>query len=384
MASELFKEAIADARAVRASALANAKAALEEAFTPRLQSMLGAKLREELDDESLSSGVENPQTDSLHGGGTDSFPGEQSDSFQESTDVTSEEIDEILKELGGSDLEEDAKITSGGKAQGQNNDGYPNATIPKAKNVPVTKNVGKLNEDGEEDPSIPAAPTAGEIDPAASATSIDPTAGAVKTVEAPVMVVAPGQDPEAPTSPEGSEEPVGGEPESTDAGLDELLAELGRDNEEIDLNELLNGLNEESEEKEESDESELCEVKKQFADAVKTVEFLRSQLNEVNLLNAKLLYTNKLFKARAFDNHQKMKIIEAFDLTKSIREVKLTYSNLSEAFNLSKVKTPMKKSTIAEGFASQSIGTTKPAASIVAAPVNEMASRFQKLAGIKK
>ena len=424
MASELFKEAIADARAVRASALANAKAALEEAFTPRLQSMLGAKLREELDDESLSSGVENPQTDSLHGGGTDSFPGEQSDSFQESTDVTSEEIDEILKELGGSDLEEDAKITSGGKAQGQNNDGYPNATIPKAKNVPVTKNVGsikedakitaggksqgqnndgypnatipkaknvpvtknvgKLNEDGEEDPSIPAAPTAGEIDPAASATSIDPTAGAVKTVEAPVMVVAPGQAPAAPTSPEGSEEPVGGEPESTDAGLDELLAELGRDNEEIDLNELLNGLNEESEEKEESDESELCEVKKQFADAVKTVEFLRSQLNEVNLLNAKLLYTNKLFKARAFDNHQKMKIIEAFDLTKSIREVKLTYSNLSEAFNLSKVKTPMKKSTIAEGFASQSIGTTKPAASIVAAPVNEMASRFQKLAGIKK
>ena len=48
--SDLLKEAIADAKAVRETALANAKMALEEAFTPQLKSMLSAKLRED-DDE---------------------------------------------------------------------------------------------------------------------------------------------------------------------------------------------------------------------------------------------------------------------------------------------------------------------------------------------
>ena len=45
--NKLLKEAIADAKAVRETALANAKLALEEAFKPRLQSMLSAKLSEE-------------------------------------------------------------------------------------------------------------------------------------------------------------------------------------------------------------------------------------------------------------------------------------------------------------------------------------------------
>ena len=158
--------------------------------------------------------------------------------------------------------------------------------------------------------------------------------------------------------------------------------------EDIDLNELLKSLSEDETDTEEKPDdevpiAELKEVKEQFAEACKTIEFLRGQLNEVNLLNAKLLYTNKLFKAHALDNTHKMKIIESFDLAKSVREVKLTYNNLSEALSFSKGKTS-KKSTIAESFASQSVGTTKPAESIVSVPVNEMASRFQKLAGIKK
>ena len=45
--SDLLKEAIADAKAVRETALQNAKMALEEAFTPHLKSMLSAKLAED-------------------------------------------------------------------------------------------------------------------------------------------------------------------------------------------------------------------------------------------------------------------------------------------------------------------------------------------------
>ena len=57
--SDLLKEAIADAKAVRETALANAKMALEEAFTPQLKSMLSAKLKEdEFEDEEEFGGEE--------------------------------------------------------------------------------------------------------------------------------------------------------------------------------------------------------------------------------------------------------------------------------------------------------------------------------------
>ena len=48
---DLLKDAIADAKAVRETALANAKLALEEAFTPRIQSMLSQKIQSEIEDE---------------------------------------------------------------------------------------------------------------------------------------------------------------------------------------------------------------------------------------------------------------------------------------------------------------------------------------------
>ncbi len=173
--------------------------------------------------------------------------------------------------------------------------------------------------------------------------------------------------------------------------MEELLAELNDVKEdEVNLEELLAELNDVKEDdapvvdnKDKEEKREMDENKEQLAEALKTIEFLREQLNEVNLLNAKLLYTNKIFKAHALNQSQKMKIIESFDLAKSVREVKLAFNNLSEALNFSKVQAPAKKA-ITEGFASQSVGTTKPAEKIVTAPVNEMASRFQKLAGIKK
>ena len=341
MKSTLFQEAIADAKAVRATALANAKAALEEAFTPKLQSMLGAKLKEELEenDDSVVS-VEG----------------------SEDMEVTSEEIDAILKEL-----DNDVKDTE----------------------APVDASAAPVD------------------DVSAVSTDAVPSPG-VTTVEAPVMVVAPGANAPVDDAPVDDapvdDAPVDDAPvdDEEEVNLEELLAELDSPEvsgeepveedvdaeEDVDLNELLKSLSEDEDDTEEETgvevpAAELKEVKEQFAEACKTIEFLRGQLNEVNLLNAKLLYTNKLFKAHALDNTHKMKIIESFDLAKSVREVKLTYNNLSEALSFNKAKTS-KKSAIVESFASQSVGTTKPAESIVSVPVNEMASRFQKLAGIKK
>ena len=56
--SKLLKEAIADAKAVKETAIANAKIALEEAFTPRLQSILSQKLQAEMNEEEDEEEVE--------------------------------------------------------------------------------------------------------------------------------------------------------------------------------------------------------------------------------------------------------------------------------------------------------------------------------------
>ena len=58
---DLLKEAIADAKAVRETALANAKMALEEAFTPKLKSMLAQKIQQEIEDEDEVADAEKLQ-----------------------------------------------------------------------------------------------------------------------------------------------------------------------------------------------------------------------------------------------------------------------------------------------------------------------------------
>jgi hypothetical protein len=101
-----------------------------------------------------------------------------------------------------------------------------------------------------------------------------------------------------------------------------------------------------------------------------------------------LLYTNKLFKGKNLTEEQKLKVINTFDLTKNIREVKLAYTVLAESINgggsVAKKKTNATAQTITEGLASKPVSSTKPEATIVEPQADEMTSRFKKLAGIKK
>ena len=123
---------------------------------------------------------------------------------------------------------------------------------------------------------------------------------------------------------------------------------------------------------------------------------MRGKLNEVNLLNAKLLYTNKLFKQHALTEDQKLKVVESFDLTKNVREAKLVYATLGESFRSS--DTPVKtevteeapkapkapkteKKSLSEGMASKAIQSTKPSKQILTEG-DQLANRFKKLAGI--
>ena len=334
--SNLLKEAIADAKAVRATALANAKAALEEAFQPKLEAMLAEKLKNEIAD---SSDMEN--SDPM--GDNDDMPLTVDESQME---ITDEELNEILAELEG-----------------------------------------ELDEAGQVDPNVPVAPAPAPapVDPMAQAPApvapapVDPMAQAPAPV-APAPVDPMAQAP-APVAEDTQDDEI--------VDLQELLDSLNDD--EFEGEEITEGEEEEDEEKEVDEKIEDEKVSEslqaELNEAMSTVQYLRDQLNEVNLLNAKLLYTNKLFNQFNLDQKQKLKVVETFDLSKSIREVKLSYTILSESYSLGGSvvrKTNTTAKTITEGLASKPVASTAPKKDLIVENSNVMASRFQKLAGIKK
>ena len=104
---------------------------------------------------------------------------------------------------------------------------------------------------------------------------------------------------------------------------------------------------------------------------------MKSKLNEVNLLNAKLLFSNKLFRNHSLNEGQKMKVIENFDRAQSLREVKLVFATLAESFkfNGKRVK------TIKESYASKASRSTRPTRNVLSEGA-AVANRFKKLAGL--
>ena len=344
--SNLLKEAIADAKAVRATALANAKAALEEAFQPKLEAMLAEKLKNEIAEESTVA-----ETSAMD----ETTISEENDSVE----ITDEELNEILAELEG-----------------------------------------ELDEAGQVDPNVPVAP-------APAPAPVDAAAAPAPAPVAPAPVdaapVAPAPAPVDPTAQAPSPAPVAeGESEDEIVDLQELLDSLNEEEitegeeegeEEVDESIVNEEKEEDKEEKEEKVDEKIEDEKvdenlqAELNEAMETVQYLRDQLNEVNLLNAKLLYTNKLFNSFNLDQKQKLKVVETFDLAKSIREVKLSYTILSESYSLGGSvvkKTNTTAKTITEGLASKPVASTAPAKELIVENSNVMASRFQKLAGIKK
>ena len=141
---------------------------------------------------------------------------------------------------------------------------------------------------------------------------------------------------------------------------------------EVDLEEVIKALREEDEEEVAESEGEELE------EAYKTIRFLKSKINEVNLLNAKLLFSNKLFRSNDLNQSQKMKVIETFDRAGSVREVKLVYSTLAESLS---GYSPKRKKKITEGFASKTSKSTAPKKGVIVEN-NQFTSRMKKLAGL--
>ena len=128
---------------------------------------------------------------------------------------------------------------------------------------------------------------------------------------------------------------------------------------------------------EEDDTMDEAKNDEELKEAYNTIESLRSDLNEVNLLNAKLLYTNKIFKAKTLTESQKVKVLGAFDKAGTVKETKLVFETLNEGLKTKK-KSPITESLGSASRVSRSVNAKKPIIE-----TDPMVERFKKLAGIK-
>ena len=449
--SDLLKQAIADAKAVRATALSNAKAALEEHFAPKLQSMLSEKLRAEMEgEEEVAPAPEAPApeapapeaalpTDDMGGEEmaapeaplpTDDMGGEAAPAPEAPLPTDDMGGEDELSELN---IEDDTGyMTEGEKASGDykkttkgHNTEDPGKKMVKSVGAAIGGTKGSLPaaKKHEKASSDYAKTTTGHKtdDPQGQGNEVsnggyDNDTTALKeneeVDEASLDEIL--KELEDGLNDVGGMEDVAVDEVSSDVApaaeeeinLDELLSETDDKDaeEEIEEGKLPKGLadyqakkagkSKDDDDEEKETVKENISLKKELAEYRSAVVYLRDRINEVNLLNAKLLYTNKLFKQASLNNEQKLKVIESFDLTKSVREAKLVYATLAESFNFGGKKTvvaaPATKKvvsqtvrSITEGLASKPVASTRPTKAAVLTEGAEMANRFKKLAGIR-
>jgi len=321
--NDILKEAIADAKAVREVALSNAKAALEEAFTPRLQSMLSAKLSEELEEDLNEE--------------------EETNESVEETTIEEASFDEMMNY--GEDKDPD-------------DEGYKMESMDEEINLEEILAELELDEGGATEPTF----MEGEEE------------------------IAEG---------EKEEELEEAKDEDLDEGfdLDALLEELdGLDHgldeaKEEDLDEAKKDDLDEAKEEDldEAKDKELEETKKELEETNNALTTVRAELNEVNLLNSKLLYVNRIFKANTLNESQKLRVVESLDKAGTAKEAKLIYETIKDTFNISKSEKRKVKSSIKEGLgmASKAAGKSTASKKAVISESNDMMARFQKLANIK-
>ena len=167
--------------------------------------------------------------------------------------------------------------------------------------------------------------------------------------------------------------------EDMDIDMDDMEDDVEVDDKEkIEIDELLAEILGEEEELEEAKKAE--EKKDELEEAYNAIAELRVELNEVNLLNAKLLYTNKIFKAKNLTESEKVKVLNTFDKAETVKEVKLVFETLTESFKATVKKNPIKESL---GSASKTITTAAPKQEQII-EVNDAFARMQRLAGLRK
>jgi hypothetical protein len=329
---DILKEAIADAKAVRETALQNAKMALEEAFTPQLKSMLSAKLKEDEmgDEEEMDVAVDDEEEVPAEEGSYS-----EDEEFGDEEPVAGEEEDEEVPAEEAYVAEEEGDEEEMGDDEEEVEEELDLEAVIRELESEISE--GEDEEGDEDDEEV-------EVDES----------------------IFEQED-------EEEEEPVEEQSQSSGIGSGDNKVDVADANDEEDPE---GGPGTEARSMGESLYAELQEYKE-------AVHFLKDKLHEVNILNAKLLFTNKLFKQYSLNNNQKLKVVETFDRAQTTREIKLVYSTLAEQFGDN--STIVTKKSISES-ASAAVSSTKPSKESrkVISEETQVANRFKKLAGLIK
>ena len=340
---DILKEAIADAKAVKEVAIANAKAALEEAFTPQLKSMLSAKIQEMdevdemIDDREPSEDEYGPEKDTVD---RTMMEGENEDDIN---------LDEILAELEEETLNEAEEVEAEEEVEVEVED----------------------EDDTEEEVETETEEEGVDIE--------DMTDEDLKAfIEDVIGDMVDSGDLEAGVGFEVEDEFEVEDDEEIDIEIED------DETEEVEITERRSRTNryvtEKFNRRKPANTRAIAENKKlrrELKEAHAAIKTQKSTLNEVRLLNAKLLYTNKIFKAKSLNENEKVKVLSSFDKATTIKETKLIFETLSEG--LKSKRTPIRESL---GSASKATGNFKRTKNPIIA-TDPMVARFQKLAGLK-
>jgi hypothetical protein len=412
---EMLKEAIADAKAVKETAIANAKAALEEAFAPQLKSMLSMKLQEMESEEDEIMKEDGFGKGRAEGDVGFSTMGEKALDETEDNDADDKmmeiDLEELLAELNDeekmeesiNEAEEEEEEESEESEEGEE-EGEPieleDMTDEDLKDMieDVIKDMissgeleagheGEEGEEGEEEmedvegeeEEIDLAELLREIEemeePVDEIFGIKP--GAVRRLEKSMPgfldKVKAMDSPEAKISAlKAIADPAG----EFKRGFESASSWMN------DVSSIFDYVGAPSPFKTSVGDTGVPSpsganeaMKAELDEAITTIEALKAELNEINLLNAKLLYTNKIFKAKNLNESQKVKVLSSFDKAKNVGEVKMVFETLNEGIKVS-------KNTIKENLGSASKGTMTPSVKKPIVESNEAFLRMQKLAGI--
>ena len=413
MNRNFLKEAIADAKTVKESAIANAKIALEEAFQPQIKSMLAAKL-EEMDkedmDEAVDDKVDEAKKDDVEisekkeymtkkekAEGDDRKSDNKAEADAEKMRKIKEEdvsdLDEILAELD-KELNEDARTDA--EEEGYKDGMKDEKEDLKEDDVTDAEEEGYL--DGEKDESD-------DMDEDEEIDLEDMSEEDLKKFIEDVIedMVGAGEleagesfedDVDVDVDEEGEIEVEDDMETAVDVELDEAKEEIeekqGYDARLDDAEGAKHGKKKQDMKQRRADSENMekadgkrkfagdSKMKEELAEAYATVKTLRSELNEINLLNAKLLYTNKIFKSKNLNESQKVKVLEAFDKASTVKEAKLVFETVNTGMNSNSRKHINENL----GRASKSVSTPSAPSRKPIVESNEMVMRFQKLAGI--
>ena len=350
---DLLKEAIADAKSVKETAIANAKLALEEAFTPYLKDQLSAKLQE-MDDEDEEKAPKK----------------EEKEVEVKKENVEEINLDELLAEL---ELNEDEKTDA-------EQEGY--------EDMVAAGEIEPGDEFADEDVDV-------EVE------DVDVEDVDVEDVDVEVELDEAMSNPDQrkkykdESKPEEETEADRFKEEmNVDVEVDESLAVAagvasvfgGA----VALDKAMDAL----------EAGKLGEKGKAFAEFLRSqgkaaagrysegveedlgeIEELKQELQEVNLLNAKLLYTNKIFKAKNLTENKKVKVLKAFDKATDVKQAKAIYETLNEGI-VNTITNSRVNESVKRGAASKASGLEPKAKKQPILESNEVYDRMRKLAGL--